>query len=295
MINSVIQQKIKRIKIHTSRIMQSTLTGDYLSAFKGSGLEFNQIREYTLGDDIRSIDWNSSAKINKIMVKQFIEERERTIILAIDVSASNNISSKHELRKESIANLAATLTLLAQQNKDNVGALFFSDVIELWIPPSKNKTNIAKIIETIYTISPRHQQTNIAHALRFLVSTKKRNAIVFMLSDWIDESRNYESLLRIASYKFDFIGMRMTDQIEMVLPDIGFLEVQDSESNTTLTIDTRNIAKTHHLLAQFLLARHLGLKRLFQKYRIDLVDLTVGRPFVHDLITFFHNRTRRQV
>ncbi len=137
MLTQTMRSKIKKIKIYTKRIMQTTLTGDYLSAFKGSGLEFDQLREYQIGDDVRAIDWNSSAKMHKIMVKQYIEERDRTIILAIDVSQSNSYSSTEELRKDYIAEVAASLAFIAADSKDKVGALFFSDRVEKWIPPSR--------------------------------------------------------------------------------------------------------------------------------------------------------------
>lgn len=295
MIDQAIRNKIKRIKIHTKRIMQSTLSGDYLSAFKGSGLEFNQIREYQAGDDIRTIDWNSSAKINKIMVKQFIEERERTVILAIDISGSNNYSSHAELRKETIAQLAGTLAFLASENKDNIGALFFSDTIEQYIAPSKGNVHISTIIETIFTIKPKRSGTSIAAGLRFLANAKKRNAVVFMISDWIDDASEYQNLLKIVRCKYDFVGMRILDSCEHQLPDIGFLDVLDPETNTTITLDTRGAMRTGHKLTQLLHIREIEQADLFKKYSIDLLDLTVAQPFINPLIKFFHQRTRRQL
>lgn len=295
MIDQAVRNKIKKIKIHTKRIMQSTLTGDYLSAFKGSGLEFDQIREYQAGDDVRTIDWNSSAKINKIMVKQFIEERERTVILAIDISGSANYSSQAELRKETIAQLAGTLAFLASSNKDNIGALFFSDVVEQYIAPSKGNVHIGKIIETIFTITPKNVGTNLAAPLRFLANAKKRNAVVFMISDWIDQSAEYHKLLKIVRCKYDFVGMRILDACEYQLPDIGFLEVQDPESGTIITLDTRGAHRTSHTLTQLLRARQTEQKHLFDKYSIDLLDLTVAQPFINPLIKFFHQRTRRHL
>lgn len=295
MIDQAIRNKIKRIKIHTKRIMQSTLSGDYLSAFKGSGLEFDQIREYQAGDDIRSIDWNNSAKINKIMVKQFIEERERTVILAIDISASANYSSQAELRKGTIAQLAATLAFLASDNKDNIGALFFSDTVELYIPPSKGNLHISKIIETIFTIKPKNTGTHLASALRFLANIKKRNAVVFMISDWIDESSSYQKLLKLVRCKYDFVGMRLLDRCEHQLPDIGFLDVQDPETLTTIALDTRGAKQASHKLTQLLNIRLAEQKRLFEKYRIDLLDLVVAQPFINPLIKFFHQRIKRNL
>lgn len=291
MLSEEIRKKIKKIQIHTKRIMQTTITGDYLSAFKGAGLEFDQIREYMMGDDVRAIDWNSSAKMNKIMVKQFIQERDRTVILAIDLSASGLYSSQHELRRDLIAQVSAVLAYVSAETKDKVGALFFTDQIEKWIPPSRGSIHTGKIIETIFTIQPQGRGTDIAQALKFLITIRKRNSIVFMLSDWIDDLNLYSKLLRVASCEYDFIGVRVTDPCEKCLPDVGLIEVQDPESGKNFILDTRN-KKT---LNTFLEARLLEQKRLFDKYKIDLLDLSVGHPFVNSLTNFFHMRIRRQI
>ncbi len=295
MINQSIHNKIKKIKIHTKRIMQSTIAGDYLSAFKGTGLEFHQIREYNMGDDVRAIDWLSSAKMNKIMVKQFVEERERTVILAIDVSASTQYSSQQELRAETVAQLAGTLAFIASENKDKVGALFFSDTIEQWIPPSKGNVHIGKIIESIFSLKPRNKQTNMASALSHLIKLKKRNAVVFMISDWIDYTSDYQKLLRVARCEYDLVCIRILDQCEQVLGNIGMLDIYDNETDTTLVIDTRTKSNTGQTLNNLLQVRLVEQKRMFEKYRIDLLDLTVAQPFINPLIKFFHQRIRRQI
>ncbi|MFH1832283.1 MAG: DUF58 domain-containing protein [bacterium] len=289
MIDQAIRAKIKLIKIHTKRLIQSGISGDYLSAFKGSGLEFDRLREYQSGDDVRFIDWNCSAKMNKIMVKEFVEERDRTVILCIDVSASSLYSSQKDLRKDTISQLAATLTFVAQENKDKVGALFFSDKIEKWIPPSKSNVHIGKIIETIFSLKPNSKKTNITEALKFLASLKKRGAIVFMISDWIDTQEQYTKLLKIASLEYDFLGVRVLDQHETSFPDIGLIDIQDPESGQIYTLDSKNKLNTH------LKARILEQKDIFRKHKIDLLDLTVGEPFINPLIKFFHQRTRRQI
>lgn len=296
MIDTTIRSKIKKIKLHTSRIMQSTLSGDYSSAFKGSGLEFDQLREYQMGDDVRFIDWNSSAKMNKIMVKQFIEERDRTVILCIDVSGSTNYSSKQELRKDMVAQLGATLAFVAQENKDKVGALFFSDKIEKWIPPHRGNLHVGKIIEHIFTLEPTSKKTNLSEALKFLVNLKKRNAIVFMLSDWIDNSPPFKKILKIASIEYDFVGIRLLDDCETHFPDVGLLEIEDPETGQHFMLDTRKGAgKKLSALNLILQTHHLEQKKLFDRYKVDLLDLTVGHPFINPLIRFFHNRIRRQI
>lgn len=292
MLDNQIKSRIKKIKILTRRLMASALSGDYLSAFKGSGLEFHQIRDYVPGDDVRFIDWNSSAKMNKIMIKQFVEERERTILLVFDLSSSTFVSSKEELKHDAMANVAAMLAFIAHENKDKVGALFFSDVVEHWITPSKGNIHLANIMKHLFESKPERKGTNIAQALRFLISLKKRGAIVFFISDFIDASTESFDLLKIARREYDFIAVRVTDQTEHTLPDIGLLEVQDSETGMISTIDTR---RGPHGVSFFLTKRMAEQKRLFEKLRIDHIDIMTGRPFFNDIARFFKQRIRRQI
>lgn len=292
MLTDQTRAKIKKLKIHTKRIMQSNLCGDYLSAFKGSGLEFDQLRDYQHGDDVRFIDWNSSAKMNKIMIKRYIQERDRTIIVAIDLSASARYGSGEELRKDVAENLAATLAYIAHLNKDKIGVLLFTDQVETWIAPSRGNTHISKILETLYAYTPRHTTTSIEAALRFLVSLKKRDAVVFMISDWIDDANRYTHLLKVAGCQYDFIGVRLHDQCEQTFPDIGLLEVTDPESGRTTIIDTRG---KQSRVNRFLHVFHQEHKHLFNKYRIDLLDITVGQEFIHPLVKFFSGRVKRQI
>ena len=289
-----IQSKIKKIKIQTKRIMRNTLSGDYLSAFKGSGLEFEQIREYIPGDDIRTIDWNSSAKMDKIMVKQFVQERDRTVIIAIDVSKSTFFSSSNELKKQAIESLAGTLALIASTNKDNVGVLLFSDIIEQWVAPSKGNVHLGTILKTIFSFNPQGSKTNLAQALQFLIALKKRNAVVFMISDWIDTTSSYTKFLKIAGCEYDFVGVRMLDTVEKQFPDIGLIDLEDSEEGVLLTINatkSMNQGSIHYVLH----SRFIEQKKLFEKYSIDLLDLAVEKSFLTPLINFFHKRIRRQV
>ncbi len=295
MLDPVVQSKIKLIQVQTKRLMQSSIAGDYLSAFKGSGLEFNQLREYQQGDDVRFIDWNSSAKMDKIMVKQFIEERDRTIIIAIDISTSSLYSSTYELRQATIAQVAATLSYIAHVCKDKVGVLFFSDQVEKWIPPSRGSAHVGSIIDTIFSFKPAGKKTSINEALRFLIKLKKRNAVIFMLSDWIDADESYKKLLKIAGVEYDFIGVRLLDTCESTFPDIGLLEVVNPETDMVSFIDTRKTRTLLNPLNLFLKKRIIEQKKLFDKYSVDLLDLPVGKPFVNTLISFFHLRTRRQI
>ena len=286
------KSRIKKIKILTRRLMASALCGDYLSAFKGSGLEFHQIRDYVPGDDVRAIDWNSFAKMNKIMIKQFVEERERTILLVFDLSSSTFFSSRQELKHDAMANMAATLAFVANENRDKVGAIFFAEEIEKWIPPSKGNVHLATIIQHIFEYKQMDKKTNLARALRFLISLKKRGAIVFFISDFIDTGSDWVDLFKIARKEYDLIAVRVTDTCEQALPDVGLLEVRDSESGSLITLDTK---KGQHGVSYFLTKRMYEQKRLFEKLRVDLIDVVAGRPFLHDLAYFFKKRIRRQI
>lgn len=291
-----VRKKIKNITIQTKRLMQSAITGDYLSAFKGTGLEFDQLREYSFGDDVRFIDWNSSAKMNKIMVKQFIEERDRTIILAIDVSASAQFSSNAELRAETMAHVAAALAYVATQNNDKVGAVFFSDRVEAWIEPRRGNAHYGKIVETIFSIKPTGTKTNFREALRFLISLKKRNAVLFVLSDWIEQVDAYSRLLKVAACKYDLIAVQFLDEREQAFPSFGLLSIQDPETGERLLLDTRRGKKDSLSSAQTVMQTHqCEQQRLCDKLSIDRLQLTVGQPFINPLIQFFHQRIRRQI
>lgn len=295
MITEEIRQKIKRIKIQTGRVMHTTLSGDYASAFKGTGLEFDQLREYQVGDDVRSIDWNSSAKMNRLMIKQFIEERDRTIILCIDISASSIYGSAGLLRSELIAQVGAALTFIASHHKDKVGVLFFSDVIEEWIPPKRGSMQIGSIIEKIFSIKPRSKKTNAESALRFLIDLKKKNCILFMLSDWFFDTPVFEKLLRIVAIEYDLIALRFIDEREHAFINIGLIEVEDPETGRIITLDTATKNKSGLLVDQSLKARLIKQKRLFDKYKIDCVDIPLKDDFFGHLTKYFHARTKRQI
>ncbi|MCK4651402.1 DUF58 domain-containing protein [Candidatus Babeliales bacterium] len=291
-----IRKKIKRIEIFSKRLMKGSLVGDYLSAFKGSGLEFDQIREYQIGDDIRFIDWNSSAKMSKIMFKQLIEERDRTVILLIDISNSSSFSSSRELKKDMIAQVGAVLAYIASENKDRVGAVFFSDRVERWISPSRGKLHVGKIIETIFSIKPKGTKTNIQEVLNFLVGLKKRNSIVFILSDLIDEDSDYSKILKVAACEYDLVGIRFLDECEKSLPEVGLIEIEDLESEKFYIVDTRDKKIDGKFnLNVYLKSRLIEQKKIFEKYRIDLLDLVVGRPFINPMNEFFRSRIKRQI
>ena len=286
-----IREKLKRLSIISKRLTRTSLAGDYLSAFKGSGIEFDQLREYQPGDDVRLINWHSTAKTGKLMIKEFIEERDRTVILMVDVSGSGHFSSKQELKQELTTQVAAAITFVAQGSKDRIGALLFSDQVEKWIPPKKGNAHAHTILEALLSIKPQGTGTDIAAALRFLVERAYRNAIVFMLSDWIDDPAHYRKMLGVARLKFDCIGIRLLDKCEKELPDVGFLEVIDPETGEQGVLDTRGMKKINKQLRERLAQQDA----VFGSYHVDMLDLEVGRPFVSPLIQFFHKRIRRSI
>ena len=293
MISEAVRAKIKRVKIVTQRVMRSALSGDYLSAFRGSGLEFDQLREYQLGDDPRCIDWNSSAKTDTLMVKQYREERDRTIILAIDTSSSLDYSSQEEQRKELVEQLAASIAYIAGENNDKVGALFFSDRIDQWIAPARGSAHHNRILESIFLQNYEHKETDIATALRFLMNLKKKGAVLFLISDWIDENPMLSKLLKIISCEYDTIALRIIDPCEYLLPAVGLIDMYDPEGASFFTL---NCSKKELLSINKLLTQRLDMqKRMLSRYRVETVDLTVGKPFITPLLTFFRQRTRRQI
>jgi len=301
MISEELRAQIKKIKIISKRLVQTSLVGDYSSAFKGQGMEFHQIREYHPGDDVRRVDWNSFARTDKLMVKQFVEERDRTVIFAVDVSASADYSSKSDLRKETITQVASTLAFIASENKDRIGALFFSDKIEKWIEPRRGALSFGKIVEALLTFKPQNKKTSIKEAFKFLVSMKKRNAIVFILSDWIDDERSYSKFLKVASCKHDLIAVRFLDDCEKSFVDVGLLDVIDHEAGNYVTLNSsKKVERKGHLfqkwsLSEFLDARLKEQKKFFDSYKVDILDLSVGHPFVGDIAKFFHKRTKRSI
>lgn len=286
MLSKEVLQKIRQIEIYTRRMLSGALVGDNRSAIKGSGFEFDQIREYQLGDDIRFIDWKSSARMNSLLVKQYMEERNRTIILAVDMSHSRLFSSQEQLRSGQIAEIASVLALVADYGKDSVGLLLFSDDVELFIPPGTGRRHIRTVMEKLFTYVPTKNTTNIKHALDYLTALSRRDVLVFLISDFIDEG--FEASLRIAARKYDVVAVRCLDIHEQQFPDVGFITVEDSETGTTCLLDSRAFGA--RLLSGFLQQRVMEQNLLFRRCGVENMSVTIGKPFVGDLIRFFRRR-----
>ncbi len=229
-------KKVRKIEIKTRRLSDNIFGGEYHSAFKGRGMTFSEVRPYQYGDDIRNIDWNVTARYNEPFVKVFEEERELTLMLMVDVSGSELFGTTQQFKNEVITEIAATLAFSALQNNDKTGLLLFSDQIELFIPPKKGKSHILRIIRELIEFQPKSRLTNFSVALDFLNRVMKKKAIVFMLSDFIGEE--YQKSLQIASKKHDLTGIRLYDERETFLPNVGVITVKDSEKEGLVQVDT---------------------------------------------------------
>lgn len=284
MLSKEILKKIAEIEIRTKRIMRSTLMGDSRSAQKGSGFEFNQIREYQMGDDVRFIDWRASARSNKLLVKEYIEERNRTIMILLDISGSTEFTSRSLTNADIMKQVAAVLAFVAGYSKDRVGLILYSDQVECLVPPAMGHTHVHTILERIFSCKPNSKLTNGAVALNRLKQMRSRDAAVFLISDCIDEQLG-ESL-RCASGMNEIVVVRCLDQLEHAIPHVGFLPVKDPETGVQAVLDTRSRAA----MSSYLNQRAIDQQRLFSKYGIDCLDLVNNEAFIGDVVRFFRHR-----
>jgi uncharacterized protein (DUF58 family) len=278
-----IRSKIKKIKIQTKRMMHNALVGDYLSAFRGTGLEFHQIRAYQEGDDIRSIDWKSSAKLNNIMVKEFVEHRERTILVALDTSRSLFYGSRDQLKHEVAQDIAAALVCIGQENKDNIGLLLFNDTVHQAHQPKKGSIHASNLLNSIYT-APITGGTNIRMLCDHLLKHPHRNAVLFIISDWLIDTTEALTRFNTLAKVYDIIIIQVTDPCELQLPDIGLMSVHDPETGALITINT---TQTNKLLAQQQAALTTALKR----YRMRCLRISTNTPWIAPLSRFLQART----
>ena len=290
-ISNTLLKKIQRIKIQTTHLANTLLAGTYKSAFKGKGMEFEEVREYVEGDDSRNIDWNVTARMNHPFVKTFREERELTVTLAVDVSFSTHFGSGERLKSDLIAEIAAVIAFSAIKNNDKVGVIFFTDKIEKFIPPKKGKSHILRIIREVLAFNPQAKGTDIAGALEYFNSVIKKRSICFILSDFMSSS--FEKPLKIASKKHDLVGLRIHDKREDSLPNIGLIPMQDAETEKLIFVDTSS-KKVRADFAKNRLEKVAMLKKLFPSSGVDLIDLATGTDYVKPLINFFKTRGKRR-
>ena len=285
--NSDIIKKVRKIEIKARGLSRQLFSGEYHSAFKGRGLAFSEVREYQYGDDVRSIDWNVTARLNHPYVKVFEEERELTVMLLVDVSGSNRFGTHHQFKEELVAEVAATLAFSAIQNNDKVGVILFSDRIEKFIPPKKGSSHILRIIRELITFRPQSNGTDLSEALRYFSNVIKKRCTAFLLSDFYDD--NYTDALKIASGKHDVVAIRIDDEKEAHLPDLGLAKFYDPETGETIWIDTADRAIRNEFAYRY--SSHVNkVEATLKKYGIDQTVLYTGEDYVKELKKLFERR-----
>ena len=283
-------KKVRKIEIKTKGLSNHIFSGEYHTAFKGKGMAFSEVREYQPGDDIRSIDWNVTARYNSPFVKVFEEEREMTVILLIDVSGSSDFGTQTQLKREVATEIAAVLSFSAINNNDKIGVLFFSDKIEKFIPPKKGKSHILRIIRELITFESESKKTNIEVALKYFNNVIKKRAVCFILSDFMDGE--FDKSLKIARNKHDIIALRIHDQREETLPNVGLIKVEDAESGQTRWMDSSNKqvrTNYNNNYREF----EKELKQTLQSSGVDHIDIKTGKDYIKPLMSFFKNRGKR--
>lgn len=280
-------KKVRKIEIKTRRLSDHLFGGEYHSTFKGKGMTFAEVRQYQYGDDIRNIDWNVTARYNEPYIKVFEEERELTMMLMVDISGSGLFGTDQQFKNEIVTEIAATLAFSATQNNDKIGLILFSDVIELYIPPKKGRSHVLRIIRELIEFKPKSKKTNVAGALKFLSNVMKKKAIVFILSDFIDD--NYKQNLKIAAGRHDITGIRVFDKREEEMPNIGMVQMQDEESGELMLVNTQSKTVRRHY-AKYYTERVGYYKESFTKSGAGSIDCRVDESYVKKLLGYFKRR-----
>ncbi len=281
-------KKVRKIEIKTRGLSQNIFAGEYHSAFKGRGMMFSEVREYQYGDDIRDIDWNVTARHNRPYVKVYEEEREMTVMLLVDVSASRLFGAVGEEKKQMIAEIAATISFSAIQNNDKIGVIFFSDKIEKFIPPKKGRKHILFIIRELLDFTPESKGTEIGQVLRFFTDALKKRCTTFLISDFIT-SDDYQKALTIASNKHDVIAIQIYDKRDAQLPDVGFMRVTDLETGKDRWIDTSS-SPTRKTYNKWWYERQQSMIAVMNKCRVDHTSIATDEDYVKSLMGLFKHR-----
>lgn len=281
-------QRIRRIEIKSNRLSQNIFSGEYRSAFKGRGMSFSEVREYQIGDDVRDIDWNVTARYAKPYVKIFEEERELTMLLLVDVSRSELFGTKQRTKRQLIAEIAGTLAFSTITNNDKVGVIFYSDRVEKYIPPGKGRKHVLRILSEILKLEPVGEGTNLSAALEYANNVQKKRCTIFMLSDFIDES-DYGRTISIVARKHDLLAMQVYDPHEAELPNVGLLRVKDAESGKIMMVDSssRKVAQQYREYWQGM-TRYM--QETFRKYDVAIVSTLTNEDFVPPLQRLFSRR-----
>jgi uncharacterized protein (DUF58 family) len=290
MIPKEIIRKVRKIEIHTKKLVSDVLAGKYHSIFKGRGMEFSEVRHYQIGDDIRDIDWNVTARMGQAFIKKYTEERELTVMLLVDASGSNAFGSTSQMKGEIIAEIGALIAFSAIRNNDRVGLLIFTDHVEKYVPPKKGRKHVLRVIREMLYSRPSHRRTDITCALDYLNRVLKRKAVAFLISDF--QTSGYESALSVSSKHHDVIAVTVTDPREMELPDVGMIELQDAESDQILLADTsKDWLRQSYQQATFL--KKEQREKYFRSVSIDYINILTSQPYITPITTFFRQRARR--
>jgi len=282
--------KIRRIEIRTKRLVNDVFGGEYHSVFKGQGMEFEEVREYFPGDDIRLIDWNVTARAGAPFIKKFKEERELTVVILYDASSSGRFGTRERMKGEMAAELCALLAFSAIKNNDKVGMIIFTNRIEKFIPPKKGRAHVLRLIREILHFQPEGKSTDIAGALNFFLGVVRRKAVAFLVTDFL--AGDYQRELAIANRKHDLIAIKITDPRESELVDVGLLELEDAETGEIVVIDTASL-KVRHGYAEQAKRREATLARAFGSINLDTVAVQTGASYVDPLMKFFRQREKR--
>jgi len=291
MLNRELLKKVKKIELSTRHLVNEVFGGEYHSVFKGRGMEFAEVREYMPGDEIRTIDWNVSARTGVPFVKLFEEERELTVMLMIDASASGAFGTRGQMKRTLAAELSAVLAFSAVKNNDKVGLLIFTDEVEKFVPPRKGRSHVLRVIREVLDYQPRNRGTDIAKALEYMNRVLRKRSVVFMISDFMDS--DFEKPVRQASRKHDMLSFHLHDPWESNLPNVGLIQVHDSETGDTTLLNTAN-RRTREEYSQNSLRRFEALKSFFKTNGLDYLAIPTDRPYVDSLISFFKRRASRR-
>ena len=290
MIPKEIITKVRHIEIRTKGLVNDLFGGEYHSIFKGRGMTFSEVREYVAGDDIRMIDWNVTARNDAPFVKIFEEERELTVYLLVDVSQSGNFGTINQFKSELAAEIAAVLGFSAIKNQDKVGLILFSDDVEKYIAPKKNKSHILRVIREVLFNKPASSGTSIQAGIDFLMNVAKRKSVVFLISDFIDQG--YWKSLKLANNKHDMIGIRISDPAELLIPDIGLIKVQDPETNEKIWVDVSS-NKDRENLSRSVQEKWDIFERECSRNQFDVINISTEKDYVNPLMNFFRKREKR--
>ncbi len=285
---SELLKKVRKIEIKSRGLSNQIFSGEYHSAFKGRGMAFSEVREYTPGDDVRTIDWNVTARFNSPFVKVFEEDRELSVVLLVDISASGAFGTSNQFKQDVITEICAVIAFSASQNNDKIGIIFFTDKIEKFIPPKKGKTHILRIIRELIEFKPENKKTNIELALKYLTNVIKKKSIVFLISDFLS-NHDYKDAIKIANKKHDLVALRIIDKTEMDIPQVGLMKLKDNESGNILWIDT-NDKLFRKQFATNKINFESNLKEIFNRAGIDSANINTNESYIKPLMNLFKKR-----